>query len=544
MRFEPFDGFVRLTALAERFDERVALANRIISGEYRPPEFKMALPPREYQAQAASLALASGGLLVADELGLGKTVTGLTMLADPRALPALVVVPPHLQAQWSRELARFLPALDVHITKSIAPYPMKRLTVAAGQGRLFDGGPAPVMSVASPNGHVPAHADASTVPDVVITTYSKLYGWADYLAGVVRSVIFDEVQELRHVGTSRYMAAEGVAHRAQFRMGLSATPIHNYGGEYYNVLNVLRPDALGDRGEFFTEHCVTGAGGKWVLKEPVAFGALLRDQGLIVKRTRAEVGRELPKLSEIVEPVDADLDHLNAIASSATELAKIIMARGRGFEKMQAAEEFSMRLRMQTGIAKAPYVAAFVRMLMEETGEPVILVGWHREVYRLWLDHLGDFSPAMYTGSETPARKGQEAARFVSGQTPLMILSLRSGAGLDGLQERCHRMVFGELDWSPAAHRQCIGRIYRDGQTEPAFAYFLLAQEGSDPVVADILGLKSGQHEGVLSPDNPTVIQKTVDPAHIKKLAAAYLASKGIHAVEEPDEEPVVEAVG
>src|SRR5690606_41175610 len=66
---------------------------------------------------------------------------------------------------------------------------------------------------------------------VIISNYHKLAGWADVLAGKVRSVVFDEVQELRIPGTGKYYAARHIAGQADFRLGLSATPIYNYGGE-------------------------------------------------------------------------------------------------------------------------------------------------------------------------------------------------------------------------------------------------------------------------------------------------------------------------
>jgi hypothetical protein len=46
-------------------------------------------------------------------------------------------------------------------------------------------------------------------------------------------------------------------------------------------------------------------------------------------------------------------------------------------------------LRQATGIAKAPFVADFVRLLVE-SGEKVLLYGWHREVYSIWRDKLKD----------------------------------------------------------------------------------------------------------------------------------------------------------
>jgi hypothetical protein len=70
-------------------------------------------------------------------------------------------------------------------------------------------------------------------------------------------------------------------------------------------------------------------------------------------------------------------------------------------------------------------------------------------------------------------------------------MSLRSGAGLDGLQKRCSTMVFGELDWSPGVHHQCIGRLDREGQEQPVTAMFLVCDDGSDPPMMEVLGLKA-----------------------------------------------------
>lgn len=71
-----------------------------------------------------------------------------------------------------------------------------------------------------------------------------------------------------------------------------------------------------------------------------------------------------------------------------------------------------------------------------------------------------------------------------------MIMSLRAGQGIDGLQKVCRTVVLGELDLSPAVHTQFCGRIFRDGQLDPVMAYFLLADYGADPVIADVLGIK------------------------------------------------------
>lgn len=497
----------RLDGRASEHRERESLVAELLAGRREPRSFDLALPPRDYQRVAADLALRMGGLLIADDVGLGKTATAICALSDPSTRPALVVTLTHLPRQWQAELARFAPELRTHILKSGTPYDLRAKPRGGkrGQGDLF----------------------TPELPDVIIGSYSKLAGWAATLAPIVRGVVFDEVQELRRGEESnKGAAAYHIAAHARLRVGLSATPIYNYGGEMYHVLQALRPGELGTWGEFSQEWGGAEGADKRTMRiaDPKAFGAYLREHGLMIRRTRADVGRELPGLTRIPHEIDCDTDHLDRIQSSAAELARIILDQGtaeRG-ARFRASEELSVLVRQATGVAKAPYVAEFVRLLVE-SGERVVLFGWHREVYSLWLERLKALRPALYTGTESVAQKEEARRRFVERETDVLIMSLRSGAGLDGLQSCCRTVVFGELDWSPGVHEQCIGRVARDGQTDPVAAYFLVASSGSDPIVADVLGVKRGQIEGVRTPSGELVDALDVGGGHIRRLAEAYL---------------------
>jgi SNF2 family DNA or RNA helicase len=481
----------------------------VLSGERDPRTFNTRLPLRRYQQIGADLCLSTGGLLVADEVGLGKTALAIGVLCDPRTRPALVVTLAHLPRQWEAEVRKFNPSLRTHILRSGTPYDL-RIPVH----RRVNGQQMPLLNDGQ--------------PDVLISTYHKLAGWAEALAGKVHSVIFDEVQELRRGDKShKGAAAYHIADAADYRVGLSGTPIYNYGGEFHNVMRALRPGSLGSWNEFCEEWCggYVNRNGQSSIKDPKGFGAYLRDQHLMIRRTRSEVGRELPSLQTVAHYVDCDADTIARIETSATELARVIMAAHgdteRG-EKMRASEELSNLVRQATGVAKAPYVAEFAKLLLEQ-GEPVVLYGWHREVYEIWLSRLAAYKPVMYTGSESAVAKDRAKDAFLKGETNLLVMSLRSGAGLDGLQARCRTVVFGELDWSPGVHEQCSGRVHRDGQTDPVVAYYLIAEDGSDPVVADVLGVKRGQIEGVTDPDKELVERLDVGADHVRKLAERYL---------------------
>lgn len=506
------------------FIERHERLNLIADGKYTPRRFDLALPLREYQALAAEMGLQARSIIIGDDLGLGKTAEAIGIIADPSARPALVVTLTHLPGQWEREIRKFAPGLRTHVLKVGRPYDPEAPW----------GGILAAMRPRRKRADTTAHllAGESDVPDVVIANYHKLAGWTDVLQGLFRGVFFDEVQELRHAGSAKYRAAEKLAERAEVKVGLSATPIYNYGSEIYNVVRVLNPLALGSRDEFLREWCAGGTDrDSYPVRDPKALGVYLREQSIMLRRTRREVGRELPPIISVVHHIDADEEPLKAVEGAAAELARIILTQGgqKRMEKLRASEELSWRLRQATGIAKAPHVAALVRMIVDQ-GERVLLYGWHREVYSIWQERLADLRPVMFTGSESTTQKQKSFAAFVSGEAKVLIMSLRAGAGLDGLQGACHVVVNGELDWSPKVHDQGGGRVHRDGQLEPTVVYWALTDSGSDPVIADALGVKRGQAEGIVNPYDPLVEPFDVHGGeqNIRRLAEAYLRQRGI----------------
>ena len=441
-------------------------------------KFALGRPLRLYQRQAVALAKRRKRLLLADDVGLGKTASSIGLMADRECLPALVVTQTHLVAHWESQLKMFLPDATTWASKgrSLKDFPKER-------------------------------------KDVYITTYSRMIGWDSALArdcnqshrsksepalgGFFKAVIFDEMQELRREGTSKYDVASLLASAAEYVMGLSATPIYNFGDEIFYVLDLIENGVLGSRNEFLREWCSFDfSKSRQVVKDPVALRSFLDEKSIMLRRRREDVALELPKMSkQIVELVTEDDSLADAIRDSHDLALRVMM--GTFTEKGQAARELDMKMRLASGVAKAKPTAAFVKTLLD-SGESVLLIGWHRAVYEIWLKELAEYSPVMFTGSETGQEKESSKARFIAGETKLMIMSLRSGIGVDGLQHACRTVVFGELDWSPAVHEQCAGRLDRFGQKSPVIAYYMIADRGCDPVMVDILGLKAAQADGIM----------------------------------------------
>lgn len=424
-----------------------------------------------------------------------NTVTACAMFADKQYLPALVVLETHLARQWAAKIHEFT-TLTVYEIKSSKPYELP-----------------------------PA--------DVYLITYTKLAGWIDFAdVSPFKSIVFEEIQQLRNGDdTAKGKAAAAFRKRALVALGLSATPVFNYGSEIFKIIDILAPGALGSWDDFKQEWCTMGAGGHWLVNDPQALGTYLRERHIALRRTNADVGNQRPPLNIIMHEVPFDQNVMQADEAMIRALAERVL-KGSFVERGKAAREFDLRLRQITGVAKAPHVAAFVKILLE-AGQPVILCGWHREVWRIWGNHLAKYRPVSITGDESPGQKDAAVRAFCSGATDLLFLSLRSGAGIDGLQHRCHTIVHGEFDWSPATHDQCNGRLDRPGQTKAVDAIYPYADGGSDPGIIAALGIKASQAHGIVDPLAAPADQHS-DATRIQRLAELYLAGRSAEAAPPP----------
>ena len=480
------DDQISLDGGRQQFETDQAQLEAILRPDYKPPErtgLREGQVIRHYQAQAIDLTLARKSLLLGDDVGLGKTYSTAGLLLDKRTLPAAVVMETHLQRQWEEKITAFT-TLTTHRIKGTKPYDLP-----------------------------PA--------DIYLFKYSQLLGWIDtFEDGFFKTVAYDEIQQLRTgMASGKGQAAKRLSDAAEYRLGLSATPIYNYGAEIWNIMQFLDDSVLGSWNDFQRE---------WLTDErqvgdPEALGSFLREQNVMLRRTKRDVGQQVPPINTIVEQVEPDSSTLKSVEDLARQLA-LKTTTGTFMERGRAGRELDLLVRHATGVSKALNVARYARILLE-AGVPVLLVGWHRDVYDIWLKELKEFAPAMYTGSESDAQKAESKRRFVEGESNLLIMSLRSGAGLDGLQYRCSTVIFGELDWSPKVHEQIIGRLDREGQEEFITAVYLNTDEGSDPPMVEVLGVKASQSSGIVDPGRQLEARHS-DKSRIQALAEQFLSSK------------------
>jgi superfamily II DNA or RNA helicase len=427
-----------------------------------------------------------GGIL-ADDMGLGKTAQVLAhVLTEKQAgrldLPALVVLPTSLIANWMSEAARHAPGLRV--------LALQGSTRAQSFGRLA--------------GH-----------DIVFTTYPLLHRDAQVLQTQPwHLLVLDEAQLAKNTGSR----AAGVLRQlqARHRLCVTGTPLENHLGELWTHFDLLMPGFLGDARTFAR-----------VWRKPIETnGETLRAQLLaqrvrpfILRRRKQDVAPELPPLTEVLRRVQL-VGQQRALYESVRVAADEQVRRAldsRGFAGSQIAVlDALLKLRQvccDPRLVKGPQtpatkerakMALLLEMLPElvDEGRRVLVFSQFTEMLALVRTEL-DALPLPYlvlTGDTAPRERGEVVRRFQAREVPVLLLSLKAG-GVGLNLTAADTVVHLDPWWNPAVEQQATARAHRIGQAQPVFVYKLVVQGSIEERMLALQARKTALAEGVLGHD-------------------------------------------
>ena len=437
----------------------------------------------------------SGNALLADEMGLGKTVQTLAYIStEKQSSPTLVIAPLVTLRNWQREIGKF-------------------------------------MKKKSRNGRLMGHAIPSTTLirkgksqeigkfDFYIINYELLEKRLIDLSKLnIRTLVCDEVQNLRSKSTKKYAAVKKLAalKSIKYRIGLSGTPIYNRGSEIWPIVDILRPGLLGSFKEFCEYFCYVNDKGKAIVLENKRES--LREElcrHVMLRRKKSDVLKELKDKVRYKEFIDSDSTYYN---KELDKIWKKLEAEQKdaetAFDKSASFHRAIQSERQAAGVAKLPHVINFVKNIME-IDESVVVFCHHRAIHDLLHNSLSEFNPASIIGGQSDNKRQLQIDMFQEGKTKLMIAGLRAG-NLGINLTRAKYVIFAELDWSPAIHRQAEDRLHRIGQKNTVFAYYLIGNGTLDDHVAKILVDKSYEIDSIMD--------KTAESFENKEKAELILA--------------------
>ena len=432
--------------------------------------------PFDYQLQAARSALRRmrGRAILADEVGLGKTIEAGLILAELRlrglADRTLVITPAGLVAQWQEELER-----KFGVPTTIPDQDVDRGVLVAS------------LAAARRD---PLKSQLTADPwDLIIVDEA-------HRVRAPRSASGQLIRQLR----SRYLLL------------LTATPVENRLQDLYEMVSLVAPGLLGTAAQFRAAHGtgpLTTPG-----KEPRNTAALRKQTAeVMIRHRRSEVSVLLPqRLAETVrvEPSGAERQWYADLTArvraegrtttSAQRLALRSVAKLAGSSPAAAAptlakigwDDLARRGSLLTAPAK---VAVLLDRLgrFTQAGQKVLVFTAFRQTLELLTDQVP--GAAVYHGSLPRAEKERVIATF---RDEAQVLLSTESAGEGRNLQFCHVMVNMDLPWNPMQIEQRLGRLHRVGQEHDVLLTNLVASGTIEEQVLRVLEAKINLFELVV----------------------------------------------
>ncbi|HET9622896.1 MAG TPA: DEAD/DEAH box helicase [Kofleriaceae bacterium] len=419
-----------------------------------PPTAAIELRPHQREAVAAIAAARKAGLpgfLLADDVGLGKTITTWQAIrAMPGVETVLVVCPLAVVAHWRRTIeAMGDGGLDIILVN------YDRL------GKLFEVSAAARKKIKSKKGL----ARAGTAPEMDV-------------------VVLDESHRCKNPSAARSKLAAKLVASAGFCLWLSATA-----GQNPLELSYLAPllaHATGARAKDlkdFEQWCLDqdlgvarGNFGKWEWRGNPADCAKVRHLLFDAGAARAPAGirrrpEDLvgwPAINRILTPIELSADGRALYHEAWTAFRRELELAPRGKDPKSALAAI-LRLRQKSSLIRAAGTVELARELLDNGHQVAISVAFletltsMREAFE---SGLGAIACAAIHGGVPAGEREAERLRFQRGQARVVLFTVEEGISLhQGEHDDAPRSeIIHDLRWSAIQMAQIEGRCHRDGR--------------------------------------------------------------------------------
>ena len=432
----------------------------------------------------------NGSALLADEVGLGKTITTGILLKEcivrGFVSKALILTPPSLVDQWVAEL-RDKFNLDFKIIENESDWNDVNFAIASvDRVKTYDKEKGAFR-------HEKAHA----IPwDILIV---------------------DEAHKMKQRNTTRWRFVDRMQ-KKRFLL-LTATPFQNDLVELYNLLHLLKRGHLGTINEFREKFLFRG--NKRYPLNPLELRRRLQE--VMLRRRRDETGiiykKRIPKIEVVYLTkeekgiydsicdllktkyfsvngdelrgkliVYAILPKVTSSSRSAVEsLTKIAEDEKYHAETRQLAQDIIDRYKLLKTDSKIEKLVEIVdKILKEDANAKILMYTRHPTTLKYIVEKLAPYKLKIveFIGGLDREEKTLRINQFK--KDAQIMISTETGA--EGLNfQFCNYLINYDLPWNPMSVEQRIGRLDRIGQTKDMYIYSLATKDTMEEHVVDLI---------------------------------------------------------
>lgn len=447
--------------------------------------------PHQQEGALRILRDLDGRALLADEVGLGKTITAGMVLKEcivrGFVRKALILTPPSLVNQWKEELKTKF-NLDFKEVNKENEWESTELAIASiDRVKNFN-------TKTNNFKHTKAH---------------EIY-WD--------IIIIDEAHRLKDKKTFRWRFVDKLQKKRLLL--LTATPFQNDLIELYNLLSLLRRGHLGTISEFRSNFLINGN-----KRQPLNPQELKRKLSEVMVRRRRDEAKgirymkRIPRIQSVdlswnekrayEEVVDLLFMHyldfngipINTVLAAYSILPKITSSSVSSIEFLEnliknpkyhtsTVEEAQKILNHFKSITEDSKLEKLIELITEinqrNRGSKILLYTKHPATLKYISDTLKKqkFSITEFKGGLTSDEKNNRIKEFKE-KTQIMISTETGSEGLN--LQFCSNIINYDLPWNPMAVEQRIGRLDRIGQKKNIFVYNLATKGTMEEHVVDLI---------------------------------------------------------
>ena len=433
----------------------------------------------EHQVEAAKFLLASKKCILADEQGIGKSLSALSSAHCGMFQKILIVCPASLKSNWKKEIS-FFGEDSVSIiqgTKREEWDMSKKYTIINYD--IFD-----------KYGHEVVYTE---IFDKDLGKHKKVKSKDKKLIDEVNSqnpliqanfdlVIVDEAHKLSNNTSNRYKAIKDFFQKSNIDniWILSGTPVSNNSKNYFNILSLINHEITFDWNYFMVRYCgakpMSLKTGKEILvpkKDTNTDELKERTKNVYLRRLKIEL-KDIPdkQIKEIYyDLTPTEEKEYNKVWEEYQE-SKIESGDLTGYDEKHRQLIEGTLLRQWLSNTMVPRTIELCEDIWDNDKNVKIIIAccFDNELYTLQ-KHFGK-KCVVYNGKMSNKEKDKSVYEFTNNNDIKVFIGNIQAAGTGLTLTSSNIVIFNNYDWVPGNNQQMMDRIHRISQQKDCIIYF------------------------------------------------------------------------
>ena len=427
-----------------------------------------------YQLEGVKFFIKNNGkAILADTMGLGKTLQSLAYVVQSKKKKTIVICPSSVKYVWAGEVKKWT-HLKYLVIDSQTKLTKKKLDKY----------------------------------DIFIINYDilKKYGYLLH-AAKFNCLICDEFHYIKNIKAKRTQYVRAIAKGIPSIILMSGTPLLSRPVELFNGLNLMDPTVWNNWIRFTIRYC---AGKKgyfgWECKGATNIDELKERMGkYFLRRTKEEVLTQLPPKRFVSYPVRLEssilkkyrLAEISFIDYLKAEKKKVFKEMGAGALRLKKLNA----LREMTSNGKIEAAKDIIQNIVD-SGEKVVVFSMYNNPLTE-LHETFKSSSVLLTGGTPDKKRRDMIERFQKDDKLKVFFGGMKSAGVGITLTSASNVLFIDYSWVPGDHSQAVDRVHRIGQTaESITAYQMFSKNTIDEQMNNTLRKKQKIFDRLIEKDN------------------------------------------